>query len=167
MGLLEYSLKLTCIHFYYCTFLFYERSITNYVSGHLPTSQVLLKHKYQDHAECPRCDIIPETQAHILLYQAPATVAKWKGNMDNLRDLLKNEQTHPGLGKAIVKILNSSHDGEDINVSTLPGGHNVRHAAGIYWVGNLSYVDSGTGPSIKFSADICSLSGVRIRVSDG
>jgi hypothetical protein len=35
-----------------------------YVSGHLPTSQVLLKRKYQDHAECPRCDIVPETQAH-------------------------------------------------------------------------------------------------------
>jgi hypothetical protein len=37
-----------------------------YVSGHLPTSQVLLKRKYQDHAECPWCDITPETQAHIL-----------------------------------------------------------------------------------------------------
>jgi hypothetical protein len=64
-----------------------------YVSGHLPTLQVLLKWKYQNHAECPRCDIVPETQAHILRCQAPAAVAKWKGNMDNLRDFLKNEQT--------------------------------------------------------------------------
>jgi hypothetical protein len=49
--------------------------------------------------------------------------------MDNLKDLFKNEQTHPCLGKAIVKILTSWHDGEDINVSTLPGGRNVHHAA--------------------------------------
>jgi hypothetical protein len=102
-----------------------------YVSGHLPTSQVLLKRKYQDHAECPGCDVVPETQAHILQCQAPAPVAKWKGNMDKLRDFLKKELTHPGLGKAIVKILNSWHDGDDINVSTLPGGRNVRHTAAL------------------------------------
>jgi hypothetical protein len=102
-----------------------------YVSGHLPTSQVLLKQKYQDHAECPWCDIVPETQAHILWCQAPAAVAKWKANMDNLRDFLENEQTHPGLGKAIVKILNLWHDGDDVNVSTLPGDRNVCHAAAL------------------------------------
>jgi hypothetical protein len=39
-----------------------------YVSGHLPTSQVLLKQKYQDHAECPRCDIVPET---LLIFYLP------------------------------------------------------------------------------------------------
>jgi hypothetical protein len=94
--------------------------------------QVLLKRKYQDHAECPRCDIVPETQAHILQCQAPAAVAKWNGNMDNLRDFLKNEQTHPGLSKAIVRILNSLHDGVNhIHVSMLPGGHNVRHAGAL------------------------------------
>jgi hypothetical protein len=58
-------------------------------------------------------------------------VAKWKGNMDNLRDFLKTELTHPGLGKAIVKILNSWHARDDINVSMLPGGRNVRHAAAL------------------------------------
>jgi hypothetical protein len=52
--------------------------------------------------------------------------------MDNLRDFLKNEQTHPGLGKAIVKILNSWHGGDDVDVSTLPGGHNVHHAAALH-----------------------------------
>jgi hypothetical protein len=41
--------------------------------------------------------------------------------MDNLRDFLKNEQTHPGLGKAIVKILNSWHDGDDVDVSNSLG----------------------------------------------
>jgi hypothetical protein len=51
--------------------------------------------------------------------------------MDNLTNFLKNEQTHPGLRKAIVKILNSWHDGVNINVSTLPGGRNVRHAAAL------------------------------------
>jgi hypothetical protein len=51
--------------------------------------------------------------------------------MDNLRDFLKKELTHPGLGKAIVKILNSWHDGDGINVSTLPGGSNVRQAAAL------------------------------------
>jgi hypothetical protein len=89
-----------------------------YVSGHLPMLQVLLKWKYQDHAECPRCDIVPETQAHILRCPAPAAVAKWECNMANLTNFLKNEQTHPGLRKAIVKILNSWHEGVNINVST-------------------------------------------------
>jgi hypothetical protein len=107
--------------------------LAKYVSGHLPMSQVLLKWKYQDHAECPRCDITPETQAHILQCQAPAARARWKGNMDNLKDLFNNEQTHPGLGKAIVKILTSWHDSEDINMSTLPGGRNVRHATALQW----------------------------------
>jgi hypothetical protein len=50
--------------------------------------------------------------------------------MDNLRDFLKNELTHPGLGKAIVKILNSWHDGDGINVSMLPGGSNVSSGIG-------------------------------------
>jgi hypothetical protein len=45
--------------------------------------------------------------------------------MDNLTNFLKNEQTHAGVGKAIVKILNSWHDHVNIKVSTLPGGHNV------------------------------------------
>jgi hypothetical protein len=53
--------------------------------------------------------------------------------MDNLTTFLKNEQTHPGLGKAIVKILNSWHDHVNINVSTLPGGRNVCHAAALQW----------------------------------
>jgi hypothetical protein len=96
-------------------------------------SQVLLKWKYQDHAECLRCDVVPETQAHILQCQAPSAVAEWKDNMDNLRDFLKKEQIHPGLCKAIVKILNSWHDGTDIQVSILPGGRNVCRATSLQW----------------------------------
>jgi hypothetical protein len=51
--------------------------------------------------------------------------------MANLTDFLKNEQTHTGLRKAIVKILNSWHEGVNINVSTLPGGRHVQHAAAL------------------------------------
>jgi hypothetical protein len=40
-------------------------------------------------------------------------------------------------------------------------------SSGISWAENLSYVDSGTGPGIKFSTDTCSLLGARRQVSDG
>ncbi len=102
-----------------------------YVTGHLPTSQVLCKRKYQDHAECPRCDVVPETQTHVLRCRAPSAVKKWKENMANLRAFLQKEQTHPGLCRAILQILTSWHDGTAVGVSTLPGGRTVQHAAAL------------------------------------
>jgi hypothetical protein len=90
--------------------------------------------------------------------------------MDNLTNFLKNEQTHPGLCKAIVKILNSWLDGVNINVSTLPGGRNVRHAAALQrdLLGWESFMRGQWHWSwIRFSTDICKQLGVRRRVSDG
>jgi hypothetical protein len=39
-----------------------------YVSERLPTSQLLLKRQHQDHAECPRCNEVPETHRRSSLF---------------------------------------------------------------------------------------------------
>ena len=102
-----------------------------YVSGHLPTSQLLLKRQHQDHAECPRCNEAPETQLHVLRCPAPSATSKWTEGMNNLRACLSKEVTHPGLAAAISTILSLWQKGATIQVSLLPGGPRVRHAANL------------------------------------
>jgi len=79
-----------------------------YVSGHLPTSQVLCCwRKHQEHSKCPRCDGFPETQNHVLQCQAPSAINKWQESLDKLQRVMEKEKTHPGLSKAILHILSS------------------------------------------------------------
>jgi hypothetical protein len=81
-----------------------RRWVTKHASENCGVGATLVKWKYQDDPQCPRCGE-PEDTTHVLLCTGDGATEVWKEGMSSLADYLTDSNTHPGILQAVLDNL--------------------------------------------------------------
>ena len=68
---------------------------------------MLVKYKYQEHDNCPRCSQQNEHVSHLLQCQGPGVELLWQDEIDKLHNWMKTQNIHPEIQSIILNYLHS------------------------------------------------------------
>ena len=68
---------------------------------------MLVKYKYQEHDNCPRCGIANETTLHLLQCQSFGVQLLWDDEINKLQEWMHQQNLHPEIQTIITTYLQS------------------------------------------------------------
>ena len=88
--------------------------VTKQASGFCGTGRMMVKWKFREESNCPRCGMIDEDMDHVLRCQSTEANEKWLSTMESLRMWLEKHDTHPDLVEILCKRLSEWRNGEGL-----------------------------------------------------
>jgi len=94
--------------------LAHHRWASKQMSGHFSHGKNMVKWKFQNMAQCPRCRHKTEDKTHILCCPQEEATQQWTKAVTALTDWMRSEQSDPQLIQAMCMGLQAWHDNTEL-----------------------------------------------------
>ena len=84
-----------------------NRWLSKHTAGFCGVGKVLVRYKYQTHANCPRCGLTPETTTHVLTCQDDSACKLWDDNVSQLEKWMETQGVFSEIAHHISQNLRS------------------------------------------------------------
>ena len=117
-----------------------QRWWCKHTTGCCGVGTMLVKYKYQDHDNCPRCGQPAETTSHLLQCKGFGFHLLWKDEIDKLQEWMLKQNLHPEIQSIVTKYLHTWRHNQQptfspSNLTLQDALHEQRH------IGHLQFIE--------------------------